>query len=178
MTNLIHRPVQRCAIYTRKSIQQGLDIEFNTLESQRAICSAYITCQRHKGWHELPKHYDDGGESGSTLVRPALQEMLADVERGLIDVVVIYKLDRLTRTLLDFIRLVDLFEQYGVVFVSVTQNFDTAESTGRLILNVLLTFAQFEREIASDRVTRQIWCNASAWDVRRRPPAVRVRSHR
>lgn len=143
---------QRCAIYTRKSVEQGLEIEFNTLESQRSICSAYIMSQRHKGWTELPKHYDDGGESGSTLVRPALQEMLADVERGMIDVVVIYKLDRLTRTLLDFVRLIDLFEQYGVVFVSVTQNFDTAESTGRLILNVLLTFAQFEREIASDRL--------------------------
>lgn len=145
-------PSQRCAIYTRKSVEQGLQIEFNTLESQRAICSAYITSQRHRAWVELPKHYDDGGESGSSLLRPALQEMLADIERGMVDVVVIYKLDRLTRTLLDFVRLVDLFEQYGVGFVSVTQNFDTAESTGRLILNVLLTFAQFEREIASDRL--------------------------
>lgn len=148
----VPQPQQRCAIYTRKSVEQGLEIEFNTLESQRSICSAYITSQRHKGWIELPKHYDDAGESGSSLVRPALQEMLADVERGMVDVVVIYKLDRLTRTLLDFVRLIDLFEQYGVVFVSVTQNFDTAESTGRLVLNVLLTFAQFEREIASDRL--------------------------
>ena len=146
------RPPQRCAIYTRKSVEQGLQIEFNTLESQRTICSAYITSQRHRVWTELPKHYDDGGVSGSSLLRPALQEMLADIERGMIDVVVIYKLDRLTRTLLDFVRLIDLFEQYGVAFVSVTQNFDTAESTGRLILNVLLTFAQFEREIASDRL--------------------------
>jgi len=149
---IVEARTQRCAIYTRKSVEQGLQIEFNTLESQRAICSAYITSQRHRGWTELPNHYDDGGESGSNLIRPALQEMLADIERGLIDVVVIYKLDRLTRTLLDFVRLIDLFEQYGVVFVSVTQNFDTAESTGRLILNVLLTFAQFEREIASDRL--------------------------
>ena len=152
LRSLTDRPPQRCAIYTRKSVEQGLQIEFNTLESQRAICGAYITSQRHRGWSELPKHYDDGGESGSTLTRPALQEMLADIERGMIDVVVIYKLDRLTRTLLDFVRLIDVFEQYGVVFVSVTQNFDTAESTGRLILNVLLTFAQFEREIASDRL--------------------------
>jgi len=143
---------QRCAIYTRKSVEQGLEIEYNTLESQRSICSAYISSQRHRGWKELPKHYDDGGETGSNLSRPALQEMLADIERGMIDVVVIYKLDRLTRTLLDFVRLIDMFEQFGVVFVSVTQNFDTAESTGRLVLNVLLTFAQFEREIASDRL--------------------------
>lgn len=148
----LEAPAQRCAIYTRKSVEQGLQIEFNTLESQRAICSAYISSQRHRGWSELPAHYDDGGESGSNLLRPALQQMLADIERGMIDVVVIYKLDRLTRTLLDFVRLIDLFEQYGVVFVSVTQNFDTAESTGRLVLNVLLTFAQFEREIASDRL--------------------------
>ena len=142
----------RCAIYTRKSVEQGLQIEFNTLESQRAICSAYVSSQRHRGWTELANHYDDGGESGASLVRPALQELLADIERGLVDVVVIYKLDRLTRTLLDFVRLIDLFEQYGVAFVSVTQNFDTADSTGRLILNVLLTFAQFEREIAGDRL--------------------------
>ncbi len=150
-SNLPHHS-QRCAVYTRKSVEQGLEIEFNTLESQRAICSAYITSQRHKGWAELSKRYDDGGESGSNLMRPALQELLADIERGMIDVVVIYKLDRLTRTLLDFVRLIDLFDQYGVIFVSVTQNFDTAESTGRLILNILLTFAQFEREIAGDRL--------------------------
>jgi len=142
----------RCAIYTRKSVEQGLQIEFNTLESQRAICSAYVSSQRHRGWTELPNHYDDAGESGASLIRPALQELLADIERGMIDVVVIYKLDRLTRTLLDFVRLIDLFEQYGVAFVSVTQNFDTADSTGRLILNILLTFAQFEREIAGDRL--------------------------
>jgi site-specific DNA recombinase len=152
VTQPAEKPNYRCAIYTRKSVEQGLQIEFNTLESQRSICSAYITSQRHRGWRELPKHYDDGGESGGTLLRPAMQELLSDIERGMIDVVVIYKLDRLTRTLLDFVRLIDLFEQYGVAFVSVTQNFDTAESTGRLILNVLLTFAQFEREIASDRL--------------------------
>lgn len=146
------RAALRCAIYTRKSVETGLDIEFNTLESQRAICSAYVTSQKHRNWEELPKQYDDGGHSGAQLTRPALQELLTDIERGMVDVVVIYKLDRLTRTLLDFVRLIDLFEQYGVAFVSVTQNFDTAESTGRLILNVLLTFAQFEREIASDRL--------------------------
>lgn len=150
-TNLPVRPT-RCAIYTRKSIEYGLDQEFNSLEAQRAICSAYIASQRPKGWVELEKRYDDGAQSGATLVRPALQDMLADLENGLIDVVVIYKLDRMTRTLLDFVRLLDLFERFGVTFISVTQRFDTSDSTGRLILNILLTFAQFEREIMSDRL--------------------------
>ena len=143
---------RRCAIYTRKSVEQSPDHQFSSLEAQRAICSSYIASQRPKGWAEIPKRYDDGGQSGGTLNRPALQELLIDLESGLIDVVVIYKLDRITRTLLDFVRLMDLFEQFGVSFVAVTQNFDTADSTGRLILNVLLTFAQFEREIASDRL--------------------------
>jgi DNA invertase Pin-like site-specific DNA recombinase len=143
---------QRCAIYTRRSADQGLDQRFTSLESQRSICSSYIASQRPNGWSEIDKHYDDGGQSGGSLKRPALQELLGDVESGLIDVVVIYKLDRISRSLLDFIRLMDLFEQYGVGFVAVTQNFDTSDSTGRLILNVLLTFAQFEREIASDRL--------------------------
>lgn len=147
---------QRCAIYTRKSTDQGLERDFNSLEGQRAICSAYITSQRHKSWIELAKHYDDGGYSGASLQRPQLQELLGDVERGLIDVVVVYKLDRMTRTLLDFVRLVDFFERYGVVFVSITQNFDTADSMGRLVLNVLLTFAQFEREMAADRICDKI----------------------
>lgn len=143
---------KRCAIYTRKSVEQGLDHQFSSLEAQRAICSAYISSQRPKGWTEIPKHYDDGGQSGGSLNRPALQDLLSDVESGLVDVVVIYKLDRTSRTLLDFVRLMDLFENFGVAFVAVTQNFDTADTTGRLILNVLLTFAQFEREIASDRL--------------------------
>lgn len=145
-------PAQRCAIYTRRSVDPGFEQEFNSLESQRAICSAYIASQRPKGWIEIPKHYDDAGRTGANLRRDAIQELLTDLESGLIDVVVIYKLDRITRTLLDFVRLMDLFEQYGVHFVSVTQNFDTGDSTGRLILNVLLTFAQFEREISSDRL--------------------------
>lgn len=143
---------KRCAIYTRKSVQQDVSHHFGSLDAQRAICSAYIASQQHKGWSELPRHYDDDGQSGSDLKRPALQELLSDVESGLIDVVVIYKLDRISRTLIDFVRLMDLMEQFGVAFVAVTQNFDTADSTGRLILNILLTFAQFEREIASDRL--------------------------
>lgn len=142
----------RCAIYTRRSVGYSEEQEFNSLESQRAICSSYIASQLPKGWHELPKKYDDMGRSGANLERPAMQDLLSDIESGLIDVIVIYKLDRITRTLLDFVRLIDLLEQYGVSFVSVTQNFDTADSTGRLILNILLTFAQFEREISSDRL--------------------------
>jgi len=142
----------RCAIYTRRSVEQGSEQEFSSVAAQRAICSSYIASQRPKGWQEASKHYDDEGWSGGNLNRPALQELLSDIESGVIDAVVIYKLDRISRTLLDFVRLVDLFEQFGVAFVAVTQNFDTADSTGRLILNILLTFAQFEREIAGDRL--------------------------
>jgi DNA invertase Pin-like site-specific DNA recombinase len=154
--NSDHLAVRRCAIYTRKSVQLGLERDFNTLEAQRAICSAYATSQAHKGWKELARHYDDGGESGSTLGRPMLQELLRDIENGLVDVVLVYKIDRLTRTLLDFVRLADFFERYGVVFVSITQNFDTADSMGRLVLNILLTFAQFEREMLSDRLRDRV----------------------
>lgn len=144
--------VRRCAIYTRRSVEQPMAHQFSSVAAQRMICSSYIACQQPKGWMEISKHYDDEGWSGGNLRRPALQELLIDMESGQIDVVVIYKLDRITRTLLDFVRLMDLFEQYGVSFVAVTQNFDTSDSTGRLILNVLLTFAQFEREIYSDRM--------------------------
>lgn len=147
---------QACAIYTRRSVGPDPHQDFNSLEGQRAICSAYVTSQRHKGWLELSKHYDDAGRSGASLNRPQLQDLLADIERGLIDVVVVYKLDRMTRTLLDFVRLVDFFERHGIVFVSITQNFDTADSMGRLVLNVLLTFAQFEREMAADRIRDKI----------------------
>ncbi len=144
--------VRRCAVYTRKSVQQDPAHQFGSLEAQRSICSSYIASQKPKGWVELPRHYDDDGQSGGDLKRPALQDLLSDIECGLVDVVVIYKLDRITRTLLDFVRLMDLMDQFGVGFVAVTQNFDTSDSTGRLILNILLTFAQFEREIASDRL--------------------------
>ena len=156
MPNDLGERIRRCAIYTRRSINEGPEREFNSLETQRSICSSYIASQRHKDWMELAKHYDDGGRSGATLDRPALSELMSDIEQGLIDVVVVYKLDRITRTLLDFVRLVDFFESYDVVFVSITQNFDTADSLGRLILNILLTFAQFEREICSDRIRDRI----------------------
>lgn len=143
---------RRCAIYTRKSVPDGLERNYNSLESQRDVCAAYIRTKRHEGWIELAERYDDGGYSGGTLVRPAMQKVIADVERGAIDVVVVYKIDRLTRSLPDFIRLIDLLDRFEVSFVSVTQSFDTRDSMGRLILNVLLTFAQFEREMLIDRI--------------------------
>lgn len=144
--------IVRCAIYTRKSTQAGLDMEVNSLQTQREVCQAYIKCQAHRRWTEVPQQYDDGGHSGGSLERPALHHLIADVEAGRVDIIVIYKIDRLTRSLLDFVRLIDLMDRYGVSFVSVTQTFDMSDSMGRLVLNILLTFAQFERELMSDRV--------------------------
>jgi DNA invertase Pin-like site-specific DNA recombinase len=143
---------KRCAIYTRKSAAPPTQQEVTSLQSQRSICSSYIASQQHKGWTEITKGYEDAGRTGANLDRPALQQLLTDIENGFVDVVLVYKLDRITRTLLDFVRLIDFFERFGVTFVSITQNFDTSDSMGRLIRNVLLTFAQFEREIASDRI--------------------------
>jgi site-specific DNA recombinase len=142
----------RCAIYTRKSTDRGLDANVTSLTAQRDVCQSYIKCQAHRHWIELPQAYDDGGYSGGTLERPALRRLLADIEEGRVDAIVIYKIDRLTRSLLDFVRLIEVLERYRVSFVSVTQAFDTSDSMGRLILNILLTFAQFERELMSDRV--------------------------
>jgi site-specific DNA recombinase len=143
---------KRCAIYTRKSSEHGLKQDFNSLKSQQAICSAYIQSQQHKGWAEVQKVYEDAAQSGASLDRPAMKDLLADIERGRVDVVVVYKLDRLSRSLLDFVRLLDAFQRYGVSFACITQNFDTADSLGRLVMNVLLTFAQFEREMTGDRI--------------------------
>jgi site-specific DNA recombinase len=148
----INERTKRCAIYTRKSTSIGLDAEVSSLQSQREVCQAYIKCQAHRNWVELPAVYDDGGYSGGTLERPALQRMVADIEAGRIDVIVIYKIDRLSRSLTDFVRLMDLLDKYDASFVSVTQTFDTSDSMGRLVLNILLIFAQFERELMSDRV--------------------------
>lgn len=141
----------RCAIYTRKSTEEGLDQDFNSLEAQREAAEAYVQSQRSQGWVLLPDRYDDGGFSGANLDRPALQRLLSDVEAGAVDCVVVYKVDRLSRSLLDFARLVDVFDQHAVSFVSVTQQFNTTTSIGRLTLNMLLSFAQFEREINSER---------------------------
>src|SRR5262245_5270062 len=145
------RTVVRCAIYTRKSTEEGLDQDFNTLDAQREAGEAYIRSQTHEGWTCLPDRYDDGGFTGGNMDRPALQRLLADIDAKKIDLVVTYKVDRLSRSLLDFARMMETFERNGVSFVSVTQQFNTATSMGRLILNVLLSFAQFEREIISER---------------------------
>ena len=146
----------RCAIYTRVSTEHGLEQEFNSLDAQREACAAYVKSQAHEGWRLIPARYDDGGFSGGTLERPALERLLADVERGLVDVVVVYKIDRLSRSLTDFAKLVDVFEAHGVTFVSVTQAFNTTTSMGRLTLNVLLSFAQFEREVIGERIRDKV----------------------
>jgi site-specific DNA recombinase len=143
--------VVRCAIYTRKSTEEGLGQEFNTLHAQREAAEAYILSQKQNGWHTLAQYYEDGGFSGASLERPALQRLLADIQVRKVDCVVVYKVDRLSRSLLDFARLLSLFEKRGVSFVSVTQEFNTSTSMGRLTLHILLSFAQFEREIISER---------------------------
>jgi site-specific DNA recombinase len=145
-------PKRRCAIYTRKSTEEGLDQEYNSLEAQRDAALAFITSQRHEGWIATDDGYDDGGFSGGNINRPALKRLLADIEDGRIDVVVVYKIDRLSRSLSDFARIVDLFDAHNVTFVSVTQQFNTTTSMGRLTLNILLSFAQFEREVTGERI--------------------------
>jgi site-specific DNA recombinase len=142
----------RCAVYTRKSTEEGLDLAFNTLDAQRDSCEAYIASLKAEGWVLVPDRYDDGGFSGGTLERPALKRLVADIEAGKIDVVICYKIDRLSRSLMDFARLVEVFDRHSVTFVSVTQQFNTTTSMGRLTLNVLLSFAQFEREVIGERI--------------------------
>src|SRR6195256_430590 len=146
----------RCAVYTRKSSEEGLEQEFNSLHAQREACEAFIRSQRHEGWSCLPQGYDDGGRSGGSTERPALQRLLAGVGAGEGDVLVVFKVDPLTRSLADFAKLVELFDSHGVSFVSVTQQFNTTTSMGRLTLNVLLSFAQFEREVTGERIRDKI----------------------
>jgi DNA invertase Pin-like site-specific DNA recombinase len=148
----LERKRLRCAIYTRKSSEEGLEQAFNSLAAQREACVAFIHSQRHEGWRVLDAHYDDGGYSGATLERPALKRLLADIAAGKLDCVVIYKLDRLTRALTDFAKIVEAFDARGIALVSVTQQFNTTSSMGRLTLNVLLSFAQFERELIAERI--------------------------
>ncbi len=155
MTEKIIRKL-RCAIYTRKSSEEGLEQEFNSLHAQREACEAYIASQRSEGWVLVRDQYDDGGISGGTLERPGLKRLLADVEDGLVDVVVVYKIDRLSRSLMDFSKLVEVFDRNGVTFVSVTQSFNTTTSMGRLTLNILLSFAQFEREVTAERIRDKV----------------------
>lgn len=154
--NALPAPVVRCAIYTRKSTEEGLDQEFNTLDAQRESGEAYISSQQHEGWEYLHDHYDDGGFTGGNMDRPGLRRLMADIEAGKIDCVVVYKVDRLSRSLLDFAKMLEIFERHSVAFVSVTQQFNTTTSMGRLMLNVLLSFAQFEREMISERTRDKI----------------------
>ena len=172
-------PLRRCAIYTRKSSEEGLEQDYNSLHAQREACEAFIRSQAGEGWKLIKTAYDDGGFSGGTIERPALQRMLASIREGSIDVVVVYKVDRLTRSLADFARMVELFDAQGVSFVAVTQQFNTTTSMGRLTLNVLLSFAQFEREVIGERIRdkvaaskrRGIWMGGSVpigYDVRER----------
>ncbi|WP_245481487.1 recombinase family protein [Bradyrhizobium sp. LVM 105] len=146
----------RCAVYTRKSSEEGLDMDFNSLDAQRESCEAYIVSQRAEGWTAVSDRYDDGGFSGGTLERPALKRLLAAVQAGKIDVIVVYKIDRLSRSMLDFLNLVELFERHGVTFVSVTQSFNTKDAMGRMALNILVTFAQFERELIGERIRDKV----------------------
>src|SRR4029079_6540666 len=174
----------RCAIYTRKSSEEGLEQAFNSLHAQREACEAYIVSQRHEGWSVIPSPYDDGGFSGGTMDRPALKSLLGDITAGKVDVVVVYKIDRLTRSLFDFAKIVEIFDAHKVSFVSVTQSFNTTTSMGRLTLNVLLSFAQFEREVTGERIRdklaaskrRGIWVGGIVplgYEVRERKLVVR-----
>lgn len=150
------KPKLRCAVYTRKSSEEGLEQEFNSLDAQREACEAYIASQRAEGWVLVPDRYDDGGVSGATLERPAIKRLLSDIEAGRVDVVVVYKIDRLSRALMDFARLVEVFDRNNVTFVSITQSFNTTTSMGRLTLNILLSFAQFEREVIGERIRDKV----------------------
>ena len=149
-------PVRRCAVYTRKSSEEGLEQDFNSLHAQREACEAFIRSQRGEGWRLIETAYDDGGLSGGTLERPALQRLFAEIAQHRVDTVVVYKVDRLTRSLMDFAKMVELFDRHGVTFVAVTQQFNTTTSMGRLTLNILLSFAQFEREVIGERVRDKI----------------------
>jgi hypothetical protein len=148
--------LRRCAIYTRKSSEEGLEQNFNSLHAQREACEAFIKSQASEGWRLVKTHYDDGGLSGASMERPALQHLLSDIRQGLIEVVVVYKVDRLTRSLADFAKMVELFDAHQVSFVAVTQQFNTTTSMGRLTLNVLLSFAQFEREVTGERIRDKV----------------------
>jgi site-specific DNA recombinase len=149
-------PVRRCAVYTRKSSEEGLEQDFNSLHAQREACEAFIRSQKGEGWRLIETGYDDGGLSGGTLERPALQRLFADIAQHRVDTVVVYKVDRLTRSLMDFAKIVELFDRHEVSFVAVTQQFNTTTSMGRLTLNILLSFAQFEREVIGERVRDKI----------------------
>lgn len=154
--NITDKKIIKCAIYTRKSSEEGLEQDFNSLDAQREACEAYIKSQLHEGWVLVEKQYNDGGISGGTLERPALKELFLDIESGEVDIVVVYKVDRLTRSLMDFSKIVELFDKHSASFVSITQHFNTTTSMGRLTLNILLSFAQFEREVTGERIRDKV----------------------
>ncbi|MGB7244713.1 MAG: recombinase family protein, partial [Sulfitobacter sp.] len=154
MTERIKR--KRCAIYTRKSTEDGLEQDFNSLDAQREACAAYILSQASEGWEAVPEHYDDGGWSGGNMQRPALVQLLDDVKASKVDIIIVYKVDRLTRALADFAKIVEILDENEASFVSVTQSFNTTTSMGRLTLNVLLSFAQFEREVTGERIRDKV----------------------
>ena len=155
-SNSTERKLIRCAIYTRKSHEEGLEQEFNSLDAQRESAEAYIESQRMQGWRALPDRYDDGGFSGGNRERPGLQRLLTDMDAGKVDVIVVYKIDRLSRSLLDFMKMIERFNQTGVSFVSVTQHFNTTDPTGRMFLGILITFAQYEREDIAERIRDKV----------------------
>lgn len=169
-TKELSKSTLRCAVYTRKSSEEGLEQDFNSLDAQREACEAYIKSQQHEGWTLIEKQYNDGGFSGGTIERPALKKLLADIEAGKIDIVVVYKVDRLTRSLMDFSKIVERFDSHETSFVSITQHFNTTSSMGRLTLNILLSFAQFEREVTGERIRdkmlaskkKGMWMNGTA----------------
>lgn len=146
----------RVAVYTRKSTDEGLDMQFNSLDAQREAGEAYVASQKSRGWVCLPAHYDDGGYSGGNIHRPALEALLADIKDGKIDAVVVYKIDRLSRSLVDFVELQKFFDEHNVDFVSVTQDINTSSSSGRMLLNILITFAQYEREVITERIRDKV----------------------
>ncbi|KQZ18200.1 hypothetical protein ASD50_22080 [Mesorhizobium sp. Root552] len=170
----------RCAVYTRKSTEEGLDQEFNSLDAQHEACAAFVASQVGLGWKLVPERYDDGGISGGTMDRPALQRLLQDIRERKVDVVVVYKIDRLTRSLMDFSRIVEIFDAAGASFVSVTQQFNTTTSMGRLTLNVLLSFAQFEREVTAERIRDKIAASKAKgmWMGGRIPFGYRLEDHK
>lgn len=174
------RSLIRCAIYTRKSTEEGLEQDFNSLHAQREACEAFVKSQRHEGWSAISTKYDDGGFSGGSMDRPALRRLLADIAERKVDIIVVYKVDRLTRSLADFAKMVETFDSHGISFVSVTQQFNTTTSMGRLTLNVLLSFAQFEREVTGERIRDKITASKKKgmWMGGMPPPGYRVKSRK
>ena len=172
--------LRRCAVYTRKSSEEGLEQEYNSLHAQREACEAYVRSQQHEGWRLLPAAYDDGGLSGGSMQRPALQTLLADIRAGRVDTIVVYKVDRLTRSLADFAKMVEVFDAHAVSFVAVTQQFNTTTSMGRLTLNILLSFAQFEREVTGERIRDKIAASKrrGMWMGGRTPLGYQVIDHK